>query len=270
MPDLPAPFLAIVGGLFGLLTGSFLNVCIVRLPLDESVVHPRSRCPRCGRMIEWYDNIPVVSWLLLRGKCRGCGVPISPMYPLVELANGLIWGWMAWRYGLSLETLRGALFGTLLLGIAMTDAREYIIPDEFSIGGLILGLAFSLAGGWPGFRAALIGAAVGFGLLWVFGAVGTWVGRRMGMLGGEGQPDEAMGGGDIKMMAMIGAFLGWPGVFVTVFLGALSGSLIYGPLNLSGRKLLVPFGVFLALGAAITYLAGGGLMNLYLRFIGAA
>lgn len=270
MADLPAWFFAVIGGLFGLVTGSFLNVCIVRLPRDESVVRPRSRCPRCGRMIEWYDNIPVLSWLRLRGRCRGCGEPISVMYPLVELANGIIWGWMAWRFGLSLETLRGAIFGTLLLGIAMTDAREYIIPDEFSLGGLVAGLGFALLGGLGPFRTALIGAATGFLLLWAFAAGGTWLGRRMGMLGGEGQPDEAMGGGDIKMMAMIGAFLGWPGVFLTVFLGALLGSLIYVPLNLSGRKLLVPFGVFLALGAGFVYVAGPWLMGLYLRFIGAA
>jgi len=266
-PDL---LLAILGGLFGLLTGSFLNVCIVRLPRDESVVRPRSRCPRCGRMIEWYDNIPVISWLLLRGRCRGCGEPISVMYPLVELANAVIWAWMAWRFGPTLETVRGGVFGTLLLGIALTDAREYIIPDEFSVGGLVLGLGFALAGGWPGLRSALIGAAVGFALLWVFGAVGTWIGKRMGMVGGEGQPDEAMGGGDIKMMAMIGAFLGWPGVFLTVFLGAVTGSLIYVPLNLSGRKVLVPFGIFLALGAAITFVAGDWLTDLYFRFISAS
>jgi leader peptidase (prepilin peptidase)/N-methyltransferase len=265
----PDVLLIIVAALFGLLTGSFLNVCIVRLPKEESVVRPRSRCPRCGRAIAWYDNIPVLSWLRLRGRCRGCGEPISVMYPMVELANAVIWAFMAWRFGFTVETVRGAVFGTLLLGIAMTDAREYIIPDEFSLGGLVLGLLLSLARGWPGLRVALIGAAVGFLLLWAFGSVGSWVGRRLGMLGGDGQPDEAMGGGDIKMMAMIGAFLGWPGVFLTVFLGAVAGSLIYVPLNLTGRKVLVPFGVFLALGGAITYLVGDSLVNLYFRMIGA-
>jgi leader peptidase (prepilin peptidase)/N-methyltransferase len=221
-------------------------------------------------MIAWYDNVPVLSWLLLRGRCRGCGGRISVLYPLVELAVGALWAWMAYTHGLSLEAVRGAVFGTLLLGIAVTDARDYIIPDEFSLGGLAAGLLFAVAGGWMAFKAAVIGAAVGFLMLWIFGAVGTWMGRRMGMVGGEGQPDEAMGGGDIKMMAMVGAFVGWPGVFMTVFLGALAGSAVYIPLNLSGRQKLVPFGVFLALGAAVAYLAGHTIIDAYFRFIGAA
>lgn len=261
---------ATIAGLFGLVLGSFLNVCIVRLPRHESVVRPRSKCPRCGRMIAWYDNIPVLSWLVLRGRCRGCALPISPLYPLVELATGAIWFLLAWHTGPTLELVRGGAFFTLLLGIAVTDAREYIIPDEMSVGGAVLGLLLALGSGWPGFRVALIGAAVGFFLLWGFAAAGTWMGRRMGLVGGEGQPEEAMGGGDIKMMAMIGAFLGWPGVLMTVFLGAAAGSLVYVPLNLLGHRKLVPFGVFLALGAAITYLAGHALIDVYLRFIGAA
>ncbi len=266
----PELLLAIVAGVLGLLLGSFLNVCIVRLPQDQSVVRPRSRCPSCGYQLAWFDNIPVMSWVMLRGRCRRCGERISSLYPLVEIAIGGLWAWMAWTHGLSLEAVRGAVFGTLLVGIALTDAREYIIPDEFSLGGLVLGLAFALAGGWPGLRSALIGAAVGFGLLWLFGTAGTWVGKRAGMLGGEGQPDEAMGGGDIKMMAMVGAFLGWPGVFLTIFLGALAGSAVYIPLNLSGRQKLVPFGVFLAIGAVVSYLAGHAIIDLYFRFIGAA
>ena len=265
-PDL---LIAIIAGLFGLVFGSFLNVCIVRLPKNESVVSPRSKCPRCGKGIAWYDNIPVVSWILLRGKCRGCGLPISPLYPLVELATGAIWFLMAWHNGPTLEMVRGGFFFTILLGIAVTDAREYIIPDEMSFGGLVLGLVIALVRGWAALKVALIGAAVGFFLLWGFAAAGTWLGKRMGMVGGEGQPEEAMGGGDIKMMAMIGAFLGWPGVLMTVFLGAAAGSVVYVPLNLMGNKKLVPFGVFLAMGAAITYLAGHVLVDFYLRFIGA-
>ena len=266
----PELLIAIIAGLFGLVLGSFLNVCIVRLPKNESVVRPRSRCPRCGKGIAWYDNIPVVSWILLRGKCRGCGLSISPLYPLVELSTGAIWFLMAWHHGPTLAMVGGGFFFTLLLGIAVTDAREYIIPDEMSIGGCVLGLGLALAGGWATFKVALIGAAVGFFLLWGFAAVGTWLGKRMGMVGGEGQPEEAMGGGDIKMMAMVGAFLGWPGVLMTMFLGAVAGSLVYVPLNMMGNKKLVPFGVFLAMGAAITYLVGNDLVDLYFRFIGLA
>ena len=248
---------AIIAGLFGAVVGSFLNVCIVRLPAEQSVVSPRSRCPKCDRPIEWRDNIPIVSWLLLGGKCRGCREPISMLYPLVELAVTLLWAGMAWHYGLSLEALSGALFGTLLLGIAMTDAMKYIIPNEFTWGGLIIGLVLAAAGGLDVFVQAAIGAAVGFGLLWLVGVVGTWAFK-----------EEAMGGGDVKMMAMVGSFLGWQGVLLTIFLGALAGTAIFLPLTLMGRKKQVPFGVFLAFGAAITYVVGPSLIAWYQRYLG--
>jgi len=248
---------AIIAGLFGLVIGSFLNVCIVRLPANLSVVRPRSRCPRCERQIAWYDNIPVVSWVILRGRCRACGLPISPMYPGVELLTALIWAWMAWAYPLSLEALRAALFFTLLLGIALTDVREYIIPDEFTWGGLAIGLLFALAGGLPTLLPALTGAVVGFGLLWLVGFVGQLALK-----------EEAMGGGDIKMMAMVGAFLGWQGVLLTIFLGALLGTIIFLPLSLLGRKKLVPFGVFLSIGAAATWIAGPSIIAWYRGYIG--
>src|SRR5512140_319590 len=171
----------------GLLIGSFLNVCIVRWPAEESVVRPRSRCPQCGNLIAWYDNIPVLSWLALRARCRHCQLPIPVRYPLVELAVGVMWGVVAWCYGADLEALRAALFGTILLGIAVTDAREYIIPDEFSVGGMVLGILLAIAGGalpWP---QAILGAAIGFALLWTV----AWLGSKL--LG-----QDAMGGGDIK------------------------------------------------------------------------
>lgn len=244
--------LVVFAGVFGLLIGSFLNVCIARWPAEQSVVKPRSRCPQCGNLIAWYDNVPIVSWLLLRAKCRHCKLPIPVMYPLVELGVGLIWAWAAWHYGLTVEMLRAAVFFTILLGIAMTDAREYIIPDEFSVGGTVLGVAFAVAGGGLGWPEALVGAAVGFALLWLVAIVGA-------KLFGE----EAMGGGDIKMMAMIGAFLGWTGVLLTLFLGALLGTLIFLPFKLAGKDKLVPFGIFLAIGAAATWLCGDALMAWY-------
>jgi len=250
---------AMVGALFGAVIGSFLNVCIVRLPADQSVVSPPSRCPRCGKPVEWRDNIPVLSWILLGGKCRGCREPISILYPLVELATAVLWGVMAWRYGLSLEALKGALFGTLLLGIALTDAREYIIPNEFTYGGLAIGLVLSAAGGLASVLAALAGAAVGFAILWLVGVAGRWAFK-----------EEAMGGGDIKMMAMVGSFLGWQGVLLTIFLGALAGTAIFLPLTLIGRKKLVPFGVFLAIGAAVTYVIGPAIIDWYRRYLGVA
>ena len=251
--------LVLAAGLFGLVLGSFLNVCIVRLPAEQSVVAPRSRCPKCGKPVEWRDNIPVLSWLLLGGKCRGCREPISALYPVVELAVGLLWAVLVWRNGLTLEALRGGLFGTLLLGIALTDAREYIIPHEFTWGGTIIALVLSAAGGLHALLLALLGGAVGFAVLWLVGVGGKWLFK-----------EEAMGGGDIKMMAMVGAFLGWQGVLLTIFLGALAGTAIFLPLALAGRKKLVPFGVFLALGAAVTYLVGPSILQWYRRYLGVA
>jgi len=250
-------FVAIIAGVFGLMVGSFLNVCITRLPASLSVVRPRSRCPRCEQPIAWHDNIPVLSWLFLRGKCRGCGLPISPLYPAVELMTAGIWMAMALAYPLQFEGLRAALFFTLLLGIALTDAREYIIPDEFTWGGLAIGLLFALAGGLPTLVPALIGAVTGFGLLWLVGVAGHLALK-----------EEAMGGGDIKMMAMVGAFVGWQGVLLTIFLGALLGTVIFLPLSLMGRKKLVPFGVFLAIGAAATWIAGPAIIAWYRGYIG--
>jgi len=252
----PIP-VVILAGVVGLLIGSFLNVCIVRLPADQSVVTPRSRCPQCGKLIAWYDNIPVLSYLLLGGKCRSCKAGISILYPLVELAVGLLWAGVTIRYGLNLEALKAALFGTILLGIALTDLRTYLIPNEFTIGGLIIGLLLAATGGVQSIALALLGAAAGFLVLWLVGVIGRWAFK-----------EEAMGGGDIKMMAMVGAFIGWQGVLLTIFLGALAGTLIFLPMALLGRKKLVPFGVFLALGAAVTYVIGPAILDWYRRFIG--
>jgi leader peptidase (prepilin peptidase)/N-methyltransferase len=253
------PLIILLAGVVGAVFGSFLNVCILRWGAEpkQSVVRPPSRCPRCGSGVAWYDNIPIVSWLVLQGRCRHCGEPISIQYPLIELVTTLLWAFMAWRYGWSLEALRASVFGTILLGIAVTDARAYIIPDEFTWGGLALGLLFALAGGLPLLGHAVLGAALGFGILWLVGVGGSWMLKQ-----------DAMGGGDIKMMAMVGAFLGWKGVLLTIFLGALLGSLIFVPLALAGRKPLVPFGIFLALGAAAAYLVGPALFAWYLGTMG--
>lgn len=218
------PVLAVLGGILGALLGSFLNVCISRLPKRESVVRPRSRCPRCETPIAWYDNIPVLAWILLRGRCRACRAPISAMYPLVELAVALLWGWMAWRHGVSLEAVRWAVFGTILLGIAMTDAREFIIPHEFSYGGLVLGLGFGFAAGLATGITALNDAIFGAGLVYLIGAAGELAFRK-----------EAMGGGDVAMMAMVGSFLGWPSVVATIFAGAVVGIVLYAGLLVTRR-----------------------------------
>jgi len=241
--------------LVGLCFGSFLNVCILRLPHDQSLLRPRSTCPQCKQPIAWRDNIPVVSWLWLRGKCRWCHKPISVQYPVIEALVGVLFGVSVLAYGPSLHAVSAAVFGTLLLGIAITDARHYLIPDEFSLGGLVLGLALALGGGVPGFLQALLGAAVGFALLWAVAQAGAWVFK-----------EEAMGGGDIKMMAMVGSFVGWRGVLLTVFAGAALGSLIFVPLSIK-KKRLVPFGVFLAVGAVVTYVFGDAILAWYGHFL---
>jgi leader peptidase (prepilin peptidase)/N-methyltransferase len=255
-------FFYIVAGAFGLLIGSFLNVCILSWGKEppESVLRPRSRCPKCGNQIAWYDNIPVISWLILRGKCRACSQSISLMYPLVELATAIIWVYSVWLFGPTLAAIRAAVFFTLLLGILVTDARAYIIPDEFTIGGIVLGLLITgIGGGVHGIAFSLIGGALGFGILWLVGWLGTIILKQ-----------DAMGGGDIKMMGMVGIFVGWSGVLLTIFLGALIGTIIFLPLSLLGRKKLVPFGVFLAIGAGVAYLFGPKIVQWYsVTYLGA-
>lgn len=238
-------------GLLGLAVGSFLNVCTVRWPLEESVIRPRSRCPSCGAAIRWRDNIPVLSWLLLRGRCRSCGERISVQYPLVELATGLVWAGMFVQAGFTWEALRGSLFLTLLFGIAVADARFYIIPDEFTLGGAVLGLGLALLPAGPTLLESVLGAVSGFAILWLIGAAGS---RLLG--------EDAMGGGDVKMMALIGAFLGLPGTLLTLFLGAFLGAVIFGPISWKTGR-LVPFGVFLAAGAAVAYAWGDALIGWY-------
>ena len=243
--------LAALAGLVGLMFGSFLNVCTLRWPSEESVVSPPSHCPGCGTQIRWYDNIPLISYVILRGKCRFCGASISSQYPIVELATGLIWSGSFMQYGLSVESARGAVFLTILLGIAITDARFYIIPDQFSLGGGLLGLALAPFPGGLTFLEALLGAGVGFGILWLVAKIGTWLFKK-----------DAMGGGDLKMMGMVGAFLGVPGVLLTLFLGALLGSVVFGPISWKTGK-LVPFGIFLAVGASVSYGWGEHLISWY-------
>jgi leader peptidase (prepilin peptidase)/N-methyltransferase len=235
----PEWFLWAVAAFVGASIGSFLNVCVYRLPEGESVVSPRSRCPECGMQITWRDNVPVLSYLLLRGRCRGCGTRISPQYPLVELVTALVWVAAVARYGLAWQALTVAVFFTLLLGIALTDARTYIIPDEFTIGGAVAGLLLSIAPGGVTLTQSALGALVGFALLYLAGLLGEWWLKK-----------PAMGGGDIKMMAMVGAFLGPIGAILAIFLGALVGSIVFLPISLKTKK-LVPFGIFLAVGAAV-------------------
>ncbi|MEJ2503945.1 MAG: prepilin peptidase, partial [Gemmatimonadota bacterium] len=207
-------YLALVGAALG----SFLNVCIYRWPAGESVVRPRSKCPGCGTPIAWYDNIPILSWVILRGRCRHCGAGISVQYPLVELLVAGIWLGAALWIGPGLEAVRAAVFLTLLLGIAIIDGRHRIIPDQLSLGGAALGLAMAAVPGGFDLTAALLGAAAGYVFMWLIKIGGEAVFRK-----------PALGVGDIHMMAMIGAFLGLAGSLLTILLGSALGILIGVP-----------------------------------------
>ena len=268
------PVVVLFAGVWGAMLGSFLNVCVYRLPRNESVIAPRSRCPGCGTAIAWYDNLPLVSWLLLRARCRHCGTRISAQYPLVELAVAIIWAGATLWFGASVAGLSVAVLATLALGIALTDARHYVIPDEFSLGGLALGLLLALWPGGLGPLDAALGAAAGFSLLWVVKAAGDWALAR-GYIGGEelaqvleeGERPTTLGLGDLKMMAMVGSFVGWKGVLLTAFLGSLAGVAVFVPLLLAKRKAPVPFGVFLAVGAVVTAVAGNALITWYAALV---
>lgn len=265
----------------GLIVGSFLNVCIVRWPAGESVVRPRSRCPRCARPVAWHENIPVLSWLALRGRCRGCAAPISVQYPLVELATAACWlgAWLA--FGPTSAALRVALAATLLLGIAVTDLRYYLIPDGFTVTGLLLALGAAVAGALTGaagpFAAgpfagpgdALLGACVGAGAIAIIG----WLGEvALGR--------EAMGQGDMTLMAFVGALVGPLRSFVTIFVAALLASALFlvvvAPVvwvrarrRGEGFALpMVPFGVFLAPAALLALLWGERVIAWYLAQLG--
>ena len=417
------PAILFFAGLTGLAVGSFLNVCVARWPHRKSVVRRRSACPACAAAIRWYDLIPILSWLVLRARCRACVARISVCYPLVEGAAAAICAGMVLTRGVTLEAAGGSLFLLILLGIALTDARFYLIPDQFSVGGAAAGLALSVAPGGVTPESAALGAAVGFGGMWLVGAGGTWMlvrvnpgrleaagrehhdGRRrvrdtrvvralagpagrlaaclpvagavVGWwgfgpagalaagaaaaaaaavlvawaegLGGDSAtspatahtpddalapatthtpddalapavadpledsatpavaatpddaharaeadtatadapaatstladaatPDDAhaspgavMGGGDVKMMALTGAFTGPWGAVLTVFVATLCGILAYLALRLlAGSRQLIPFGVFLAVGAAVTLLYGDALLSWYLLLIG--
>lgn len=256
-----------MAGMYGLLIGSFLNVCSLRWPVDESVVSPRSRCSSCGELIRWFDNIPVFSWLWLRARCRHCSEPVSIQYPLVELATGLMWAGAFVLHGPTWEALRGSIFLTIVFGISISDARFYIIPDEFSIGGAVVGFGMSFLPGGIDWLPSLIGAASGYGALWLVGVVGTWAIRKLspGRLE-EAGVDHAMGGGDIKMMMMVGAFLGVWGVALTVFLGSCLALVVFGPISAVSKR-LIPLGVFLAAGGGVAYVWGDAIVRWYMTAV---
>ena len=241
----------------GLAMGSFGNVLIYRLPLGKSVVFPGSGCPVCDTPIRWYDNLPVLSYLILRGRCRSCGEGISWRYPGVEALTGLLFAGVVYRYGVGPMTVPMLLFVWALVVITFIDFDHRIIPDVISIPGTIVGLAVSFLPGLPDPVDALIGSLAGAGFLFLILYAYE---KIMG--------DEGMGMGDVKLMAMIGAFLGWQALPVTIMVSSLTGSLTgVGFALVKGepvRKFPVPFGPFLALGALVHLFYGVEILLWYL------
>ncbi len=272
------PFLVIA--LVGLAFGSFLNVCIVRLPKDESIVTPRSHCPRCQKPIRWYDNIPVASYLVLRGRCRDCREAISPIYPLVEILTAMVFVAALAQYQLGLEFLKTVILGMLCLVLIFTDLRERRIPHPVTLLGVALGLFFSFLTpvdsrplDWilarfdiaPGaallsFLGAVAGAAIGGGLFYAVGTAFYYIGRKQ---------KEYLGFGDVMLMFMVGSFLGPSLTLLTILLGSLLGTALALPLTLASRKFREypwPYGTFLGVAAIYASLGGSALIEIYLRW----
>ncbi len=252
----PAWFFYVILLILGLVLGSFFNVCIYRLPREESIAWPGSRCPHCRHPLSVLDNLPLVSFLLLKGSCRYCQAPISYQYPLVEGLTGLATVLIGWKFGLSWAFCQSLILVSALLVVSFIDLAHQIIPDWITYPGIGIGLIFSWLVGFPGLKDSLIGLLAGGGVLWLL-AVGYQMLAKK----------EGMGGGDIKLLAMIGAFLGWRGVLVTLLLGSFLGTLVGLGLILIWKKdrtYAVPFGPFLSLGAVLHLFFGSTLLNWYL------
>jgi leader peptidase (prepilin peptidase)/N-methyltransferase len=287
LPDLsltPLPFVYVLAGVFGAIIGSFLNVVIHRLPREESIVLPSSRCPDCGAVIAFYDNVPVLSYLLLGGRCRACKTHISARYPAVEALTAALWVIVVWHDGLTWALPFDLVFVSAITALIFIDAEHMILPNAITYPGIAFALIARVAlpylmgrphfddldmllngmlAGMPLWAAslvgALIGALVGGGSLWLMG----WTWEKLRGI-------EAMGLGDVKMMFMVGAYLGWRLTILNIFLGVLSGSLIGIFLMLRQGKrdmqMLLPFGVFLGIGAIAALLAGSQMIEWYTGF----
>jgi leader peptidase (prepilin peptidase)/N-methyltransferase len=250
---MPEWFAIAVAAAYGLVLGSFLNVVIYRLPRGMSLLRPRSHCPACGATVRWFDNVPVLSYLALRGRCRGCRAPISPRYPLVELLTGSLLAACAARFGVSVAAGEAMVLSLLLVPLAFIDLEHHLLPDVLTLPGIVLGLGFSAAGGLTPLADAAIGAAVGGALPYVV------IVAYRAIRGIEG-----MGLGDVKLLAMAGAFLGWRGALLTIGLGSCVGAVFGIALIASGRgrrDTELPFGVFLALAATISLFFGPELVR---------
>jgi leader peptidase (prepilin peptidase)/N-methyltransferase len=238
---------------FGLVIGSFLNVCIYRIPLHKSIAFPGSFCPKCLKPIKSYDNIPVLSYLILGGRCRYCKTKISWRYPMVELLTAGLFLAIYFKFSINLDLLKFVIFIMLLIISAFTDISHRIIPNVISVPGIVLGLILNARD----IQNALLGAVIGALIFWIFRQVGLWMRKQ-----------EMMGWGDIKLAAMIGAFLGLGNSLLALFIGVTLGVLVWTLLlllKLKKRKDYIPFGTFLALGSVIAVFFGPEIINWYLN-----
>ncbi|HEY8224018.1 MAG TPA: prepilin peptidase [Pyrinomonadaceae bacterium] len=281
LDGIPPALILIISGVFGAIIGSFLNVVIHRVPREESIVFPNSRCPSCGAAIAFYDNIPILSYAMLGGRCRGCSSPISIRYPAVELLTALLFVTLTWRDGISPALPFDLVFATSIVALVFIDAEHMILPNAITYPGIVFAVVarftVPFVTGRPSFDdvpslmqgtlvttpiwvvslvGALIGALIGGGSLWLMG----WTWEKLRGI-------EAMGLGDVKMMFMVGAYLGWRLTILTIFIGVLSGSLIGILLMMKQRdrnmQMLLPFGVFLGLGSIAALLFGAEIVGWY-------
>ncbi|HTG91330.1 MAG TPA: prepilin peptidase [Pyrinomonadaceae bacterium] len=281
LDGIPPVLIYIISGVFGAIIGSFLNVVIHRVPIEESIVFPNSRCPSCGAAIAFYDNIPVLSYVVLGGRCRGCSTRISPRYPAVELLTAILFVVVTWHDGLGIALPFDLIFATAITALVFIDAEHMILPNVITYPGMVFAvlarIAIPLFTGTPHFDdvpslmhgtfsglpiwavsliGAFLGALIGGGSLWLMG----WTWEKLRGI-------EAMGLGDVKMMFMVGAYLGWRLTILTIFVGVLSGSLIGIALMARQRErdmqMLLPFGVFLGLGSIAALLFGAQIVAWY-------
>jgi len=249
--DTPSVLLGVVG----LLIGSFLNVCIYRLPRGESVVWPASHCGACGRNLAWYENVPLLSWLTLRGRCRTCGESISVMYPAVEAVTGAVFLLAPVAFGWTPLLIVRLFFACAMIVLFAIDLRHRILPNIITLPGVIVGLICSVFVP-PGLQSALLGAAIGGGALF---AIAETYYRIRGI--------DGLGMGDVKMLGMIGAFLGWPQMLVTLVVASSLGSIVGAGVIVSrrgGMQAALPFGTFLAIGALVAAVGGDAILRWYL------
>ena len=244
--------------ILGLIVGSFSSVCVYRIPKNESIIFPASRCPKCSSPIKPVDNIPLLSYILLKGRCRNCGNKISTQYPIVEFLTGLIYLIICLIYGLSIQSLIYIILSSALIIIAFIDLNEQIVPDVISLPGIAIGFIISFFVPYISFINSALGVLVGGGIILIIALGGSTIFKK-----------EAIGGGDVKLAAMIGAFLGWRYIIISLFLGFFLGALAGIVLILSkikSREDTVPFGPFIVLGSFITLLWGEKIISWYIGF----